>query len=67
MGDCKDTGQVTIDDLILMVNIALGSAPVSRCLPGDANHNGEIAINEIIAGVNNALNGCPTVSAPEQG
>ena len=42
-----------------MVNIALGTAPVSACMAGDANGDGEITINEIVAGVNNALNGCP--------
>ena len=58
VGDCKGDGQVTVNELIAMVNIALGTAPLSTCTAGDANGDGEITINEIIAGVNNALNGC---------
>jgi len=41
-----------------MVNIALGSAPVSSCSPGDTNGDGEITVNEIIQAVNRALTGC---------
>ncbi len=52
-------GQVTVNELIEMVNIALGNADVPTCLAGDANGDGEITVNEIVAGVNNALNGCP--------
>ena len=59
VGDCNGNGQVTIDELVLMVNIALESAPVSQCEAGDANHNGAITVNEIIAAVVNALGTCP--------
>ena len=47
-----------MNELITMVNIALGTANVSLCTAGDANGDGTITVNEIIAGVNNALNGC---------
>jgi hypothetical protein len=49
-----------VADIILMVNISLGTAPVSLCPAGDPNDDGEITINEIIAAVNNNLDGCPT-------
>jgi hypothetical protein len=42
-----------------MVNIALGSAPLSACTAGDTDHSGDITINEIIVAVNNALGVCP--------
>jgi len=58
LGDCNGDGQVTVNELITMVNIALGSASVSTCLAGDANGDGEITVNEIVAGVNHALSGC---------
>jgi len=58
-GDCDGSGEVTIGELITLVNIALGSRPVSACPAGDVNSDGTIAINEIIAAVGNALNGCP--------
>ena len=57
-GDCNTDGQVTIDEILTMVNIALGNAPVSTCDAGDANHDGEITVDEILTAVNNALNGC---------
>jgi Ca2+-binding EF-hand superfamily protein len=58
-GDCNDDGEVTVDELLTMVNIAQGHASVSACRAGDANHDGVITIDEIIAAVNNALNDCP--------
>src|SRR5262245_29171408 len=58
VGDCGEDGEVTVNELITMVNVALGAAAVESCLPGDADGDGDIAINEIIAAVNNGLNGC---------
>jgi len=58
-GDCDGSGEVTINELITLVNIALGNSPVSACPAGDVNGDGMIAINEIVAAVGNALNGCP--------
>ena len=57
-GDCDGSGDVTVNELITMVNIALGNAALSACTAGDADGSGDITINEIIAAVNNALNGC---------
>ena len=59
VGDCDGSGVVTVSDILAMVNIALGNAPLSTCTAGDANQDGSITINEILAAVNNALNGCP--------
>jgi hypothetical protein len=58
VGDCDENNQVTVDELIVMVNIALDNAPLSACSVGDADGSGDITINEIIAAVNYALNGC---------
>ncbi len=63
VGDCGGDNEVTVDEIITMVNIALGSAQVSACPVGDANNDGEITVDEIIQAVNNALNGCPPVGA----
>ncbi len=57
-GDCNADGTVSINELITMVNIALGNRDVDDCILGDGNGNGEIAINELIQAVNRALNGC---------
>jgi len=58
VGDCGDDGQVTVDEIITMVNIALGNTPVGTCEAGDANGDHEITVDEILTAVNNALNGC---------
>lgn len=57
-GDCDGDGAVSIAELILAVNIALGARPVSDCRSVDTNGDGQVAINELIAAVNNALDGC---------
>lgn len=55
VGDCDGSNEVTIDELVQMVNIALGFADLERCQAGDADGNGEITIDEIIRAVNVAL------------
>jgi len=59
VGDCDGSGEVTVDELITMVNIDLGTAPLSACTAGDADSSASITIDEIIAAVNNALTSCP--------
>jgi hypothetical protein len=58
-GDCNDDHSVTVDELLTMVNIALGNTNVSTCPAGDANHDNEITVDEILTAVNNALTACP--------
>ena len=55
VGDCGGDAQVTVDELLALVNIALGNADVSTCMPGDANSDDQITIDEILAAINNAL------------
>ena len=57
-GDCNGDGEVTIDELVMMVNIALGTRPLSDCAAGDSTRDGEITIDEIIRAVTRALSGC---------
>jgi hypothetical protein len=58
LGDCNGNGQVTIDDLLTLVNIALGSAQPLACPDGvPSGDNVDIAL--ILQAVSNALHGCP--------
>jgi hypothetical protein len=57
-GDCDNLGEVTIDEILTLVNIALGNTPVSDCLVGDTNGDHQITVDEILGTVNNALSGC---------
>ncbi len=58
VGDCGGNDQVTVDELVTMVNIALGNANVADCEAGDLSLDGQITVDEILVAVNNALNGC---------
>lgn len=59
VGDCDNTGMVSISDLILGVTIVLGTQPPSAC-PEFQNGQGQVDVAQLIKGVNNALSGCPT-------
>jgi hypothetical protein len=63
VGDCNGDGSVTVDEIVTMVNIALGMANVSTCTAGDSDGSGSITVDEIITATNNALNGCPGAGA----
>jgi len=58
-GDCDHSGNVTIDELLTLVNIALGTTPPAACLAGDLDRSGDITVDEILVAVNVALNRCP--------
>lgn len=58
-GDCNGDGEVTINEAITGVNVALGNAPVGECTRFDANQDGSVTVNELIAAVGAVLDGCP--------
>jgi hypothetical protein len=59
VGDCPPpNAQVAVNELILGVNIALGSRALDACPSYDANGNDAVGVEELITAVNNALNGC---------
>ncbi len=68
VGDCSGDGKVTVDEIITMVNIALGNGDLSTCPVADANGDGQVTVDEILTAVNMALNGCgpatPTGTRP---
>ncbi len=58
VGDCNQDKSVTIDELILATDIALGHAPLADCLLLDHDGNGTVTIDEPVAAVAAALGGC---------
>lgn len=60
VGDCNASGDVTVDEIVTMVNLALNGG-TTGCGAGDSNGDGAITVDEIITAVNYALIGCPTV------
>lgn len=63
-GDCNFDGNVTIDEVILGVNMALETSPTQACPPIDANNDAEVTIDELMSAINAALNGCPEPVPP---
>jgi hypothetical protein len=66
VGDCDGSGAVTVDEILAMVNIALGATGVAACPAADADQNGTVVIDEVLTAVNHALSGCPD-SVDQQG
>jgi len=58
VGECNGDGEVTVNELIRGVTIALGAVPLAECPAFDADDNGEVTVNELVTAVNAALNGC---------
>ena len=76
-GDCNGNGVVTVNEVIVGVNIALGNTGVTTCPAFDRNNDGTVTVDELVAAVNNLLYGCgvtpptprptatPTATAPD--
>jgi hypothetical protein len=47
-GDCNGDGEVTINELVTAVDIALGTAPLSMCRAVDLDDNGIVTVNELM-------------------
>lgn len=58
-GDCNGDGMVTVDEIVRIVSIALGTANIDTCLAADIDGSGSVTVDEIVTAVSNALNGCP--------
>ncbi len=63
-GDCDASGDVTVVEIVRMVNIALTQASVDTCLAGDRDGDGAVTIEELIIAVRYALEGCPPEPTP---
>jgi hypothetical protein len=62
VGDCHNDSAVTVDELLALVNIALGSASLTACPAAaawvDRSAYPEISVSRMVKAVNNALYGC---------
>src|SRR4029453_11149713 len=54
-GDCGDSSEVGINELIICVNISLGSAAADTCSACDVDGDGEVEVNELILPRNPSL------------
>lgn len=60
-GDCNGDAAVTVEEIVTVVNIALGTAAIAQCPAADTDGNGEASVDELVTMINLALNGCPPV------
>ncbi len=58
-GDCDADTTVSISELVVCVNIALGRQGLGFCPACDPNEDGQTSINELVRAVRAALDGCP--------
>lgn len=58
VGDCSYDGDVTVEELVAAVQIALGGLPIDACRAADRDGDGSVTVDEVVDGVNNALNLC---------
>ncbi len=58
VGDCNEDENISVDELVRGVNIALGRADLGSCSGFDSNTDGNVQISELLQAVNAALRGC---------
>lgn len=58
-GDCNEDGAITVDEILLIIQIGLGEATLGVCESADRSEDGQITVDEIIMAVDIALDGCP--------
>jgi YVTN family beta-propeller protein len=58
VGDCNADGEVTVDEIMIGVNIVLGSRMMAICPSFEQNDDGRITIDELVQGVS-AILGLP--------
>ncbi len=63
-GDCNRNMQVSVDEVIHGVNIALGSAPVAECPRFDMDESQTVSIDELVAAVDSAIH--PGMRDPQE-
>src|SRR5262245_48343764 len=69
VGDCDGDGAVTVAELVMMVNMALGTEDMSACAThaADTNGDGVISVNELVSGARAILEGCDVAATPTPG
>jgi hypothetical protein len=50
---------VTVNEIIILVNVVLEAVPPDTCPAGDANGDGRTMIDDVLAAVAHLLIGCP--------
>jgi hypothetical protein len=66
-GDCDDDGMLTVDEIVLGIQIGLFLADKDACDAFDIDGDGEVTIDELVKGIRAGVRGCrrllPTATA----
>jgi hypothetical protein len=62
-GDCNEDLEVSVNELVLGVAIALQAQPLSACTEFDANHDGVVSVAELVTAVRAAV--APAMRDPD--
>ena len=57
-GDCDGDGRITVVELLIGINAALGNTSLTACPSFDINRDQRVTVDEILTAVNAALGGC---------
>src|SRR5262245_10023809 len=63
-GDLQDDASVTVDEILIGVNVALGLTPPNTCAAFDPDGSGSVTVDEILLAVQSALEGCSGPTGP---
>jgi hypothetical protein len=63
-GDCDSGGNVTVDEVVTGVSIALGSRSIDECPNFDSTGDQGVTVDEILQAINFALDGCAPAPTP---
>lgn len=58
-GDCDGSGEVTVNELLLGVNVALERSRATACMAMDPDLSTAVEVAELVTAVGHALRGCP--------
>jgi len=59
VGDCNGDGEVTVDELVTGVDVALGTATMRQCRTVNDSGSDRVTVDELVRAVDAAINGCP--------
>lgn len=57
-GDCSGDGDVTIEDLVLAVDVATGHSAIDMCVAANLNGDAQVDVSELLTAIHTALVGC---------
>jgi len=58
VGDCDGNHRVSVEEIVIGVNIALGLLESGACSAMNCNDDGPVTVDCLVKAVNNALEGC---------